>query len=741
MMVASVLCLVLGGQVPLSETTSVDSTPTEVSSSNDSRKPITFDVAFGDKRTNFTGKPAAGFDWFADGNRFLQVHDGQWQIVTAETGKIRPFFDGDAVADILSALPTFSKDEARRLVRGRRMRLNSAKSAAVVNHRNDLYFVRLDGKLVHRLTESPEPEELAEFSPDGTHVAFVRGGNLHVVDVETQREAALTTDGDEVRRNGKMDWVYYEELYHRKWKAYEWSPDSRKIAFLQIDDTPVDDYWLIDATPAVQRPERTRYPLPGRANPNVRLGVVNVDSDAKPVVRWCDLQAYAAADLLISEFGWHPDSRQVYLFAQNREQTWLDVVVADARSGRSRKLLREESPAWIVSPGQPHFLPDGSFLLTSERTGWRHLYHFDANGQLIQALTAGEWEVRDIRHIDATQGWVYLTGTRDSHQEVHGYRVAIDGERIERLTQKIGSHHLVVSPQSNWLIDTYSEFSQPPKIDLLGADGAHVRVLDDNPVPELEMYDAARAEFVQIQARDGRRLDAMLFLPPQWQPQESYPVWITTYGGPHAPSVTNRWRGGNLFERLLAEMGLVVLRVDPRSASGQGAVSAHTAYRQLGVQELRDLEDAVDWLQQLSFVDAERIGLNGHSYGGFLTAYAMTHSELFRAGVAGSPVTDWHLYDSIYTERYMGTPANNPTGYEQTSVIRAADKLHGKLLLLHGGMDDNVHVANSLRLADELQKADKDFELMIYPQSRHGLHGRHYHRLMIDFIRRTMLTP
>jgi len=244
---------------------------------------------------------------------------------------------------------------------------------------------------------------------------------------------------------------------------------------------------------------------------------------------------------------------------------------------------------------------------------------------------------------------------------------------------------------------------------------------------------------VQIKAPDGFVLEGSILKPPDFDPARRYPVWFTTYGGPHAPVIHDRWFGGHLRDRGLANLGFLVFHVDPRSASGKGACSTWTAYRQLGVQELADIETAIRWLASTyACVDAARIGMSGHSYGGFMTAYALTHSKLFAAGVAGAPVTDWHNYDAIYTERYMNTPQENPEGYERTSVVKAASKLHGRLLLIHGIMDDNVHVQNSLQFARALQRADKDFELMVYPNDRHGIRGRHYQRLVIDFMRRTL---
>jgi dipeptidyl aminopeptidase/acylaminoacyl peptidase len=295
-----------------------------------------------------------------------------------------------------------------------------------------------------------------------------------------------------------------------------------------------------------------------------------------------------------------------------------------------------------------------------------------------------------------------------------------------------------VNERGSLYVDSWSDHQNPTQVCLFNGDGEKVRTLDTNPVPALDEYALCPVELFRIPTRDGFELEASLIKPPDFDPQKQYPVWLQTYGGPHAPSISDSWRGGRTFEQLVAQMGILAFRCDPRSASGKGARSAWAAYRQLGVQELQDLEDALDWLTKKPFVDASRMGMSGHSYGGFLTAFALTHSQRFAAGIAGAPVTDWRNYDTIYTERYMDTPQNNAEGYQKTSVVEAAGDLHGRLLLIHGARDDNVHVANTFQLAHALQRADKTFEMMVYPSNRHGISGNHYRRLMVDFIRETM---
>ena len=315
----------------------------------------------------------------------------------------------------------------------------------------------------------------------------------------------------------------------------------------------------------------------------------------------------------------------------------------------------------------------------------------------------------------------------------------MDGSQLTRLTSSAGDHRVAVSPHGKQFIDSCSSHRHPTRVALMSSDGTRLRTIDTNPVPAIDDFEFAPLEMIQIKARDGFLLEGSLIKPKDFDENKKYPVWLLTYGGPHAPTISDSWRGGRTYEQMLAEMGVIAFRVDPRSASGKGACSTWTAYRQLGVTELKDLEDAVDWLCQKPYVDADRIGMAGHSYGGFLTAYALTHSKRFAAGIAGAPVTDWRSYDTIYTERYMDTPQENPDGYKATSVVEAAKDLHGRLLILHGGRDDNVHLANTLQFVQALQQANKQFELMIYPPNRHGLFGRHYSELTVGFIRRTLL--
>jgi dipeptidyl aminopeptidase/acylaminoacyl peptidase len=702
----------------------------------EAKKPITFEVLYGGRRPSLGGSPAGGFRWLDEGEHYLQRKDGQFCKVHAPTGRCEPFSDPAPLAAALEKLDAIDENDAKRLAGRARGQTDRAVEAALIRHHNDLYYATLDGKTAKRLTDSPGVDELATFSPDGRRVAFVRQYDLYVVDVDTGKERRLTEGGSATLRNGKADWVYFEEIYHRSWRAYKWSPDSKSLVFQQFDDSGVESFTVLDHRKVRQNVETERYPLAGQPNPRVRLGVVRA---AGGDVRWIDPDSYSPDNMLIVHFGWMPDSRQVYLYVQDRTQRWLDFRRVGVDGGSTTRLFREQTEAWIDNPGDPHFLDDGSFLLPLERDGWKHLYHFAADGKLIRRITEGDWEVRGLKAVNEKDGWIYFTGTRDSHLAENLYRVKLDGAGMTRLTREPGSHRVTVDKRGSLFVDSWSDYQTPTRVSLRRGDGEPVRMLDTNPVPALDEYQLGEVDLFQIPTRDGSELEASLVKPADFDPARKYPVWLQTYGGPHAPSLTNAWRGGRTFEHMLAQMGILAFRCDPRSASGKGARSTWKAYRQLGVAELRDLEDALDWLAKKPYVDASRIGMSGHSYGGFLTAFAMTHGKRLAAGIAGAPVTDWRNYDTIYTERYMSTPQENPEGYEKTSVVAAAKNLHGRLLLIHGARDDNVHLANTLQLVDALQRANKTFELMIYPPNRHGVSGVHYRRLTVDFIRRTML--
>ncbi len=747
-----------------------------------SNKPIIFETVYGpEHKVDFGGSPVSGLIWLEDGEHYLQARDGKLYKVHAASGRSALFIDPSKLAEGLKRLPVLRKKDVESISKRTSFQMSPDHSAVLLEYENDLYYATIDGTTAVRLTSSSGEEKYATFDPHGRFVAFVRDGDLYIVDVATQTERALTSDGGGTIRNGEADWVYFEEVFSRKWKVFWWSPDSSAIVFFQTDNAPVPKFTVVNNVPRQQRVEVTAYPRAGEPNPKVRLGVVSV---AGGPIKWIDLDEYAEDNRLITGAGWLPDSEKVYFFVQDRAQTWLDIDTAPRDGGTPKRLLRETTKAWVEPPDTLQFLAggprvagilpairrrdapdtreqgqdalatkergrdaldttttDGSFILSSERTGWKHLYLYDKDAKLKHAITSGDWEARKVHYVDEHGGWVYFTGTRDSHIAENLYRAKVDGSAIERLTKSTGQHEVNMSPTGKYFIDRWSNASTPTQVALCAGDGTKTRTLDTNPVYEREEYRFGTYEQFQIRMADGFQIEASLLKPPDFDSNKKYPVWFMTYAGPHAPTVIDSWQNGRAHDQMLAQMGILVFRCDPRPASGKGACSAWSAYKQLGVQELKDIEEAIQWLKQQSYVDGERIGMSGHSYGGFMTAYTLTHSRLFAGGIGGAPPTDWHLYDTIYTERYMDTPQNNPEGYERTSVVKAAKDLHGRLLILHGEIDDNVHVENTFKLVNALQEADKPFQLMIYPKSRHGIGGIHYQRLIVHFIRSVLQVP
>ncbi len=688
---------------------------------------------------NLNGAPSARLGWLDDEHlsKSIPGTSGRYSV-HASTGRVLEELDRgltDSVVSVVAGLPTINRERARRIVGSRFYEPRD--EGFVFEHERDLYHLSADGSKAVRLTATPQREESWSLSPDGRFVAYVHEYDLWVVDVETQTPRALTEGGTSDIRNGKASWLYFEELFGRSWRAYWWSPDSQNIAFLITDSTAVPKYTIVDNQRREQRIEVERYARPGERNPDVELGFVSPEGGR---IQFADLSSYDEGQFLISGVSWTPDGRSCVVHVQDRIQTWLDILHVSPSNGSPSKLMHDRTEAWITSPGDFMYLNDGSFLMSSERDGFKHLYHYNARGQIIRQVTSGDWECRRVLHIDEEADWLYFTGTTSSHIGNDLYKIRLDGSELTRLTHEPGTHSVDLNPSATMFIDRWSGVNQPNRVALRSArDGSLIRWLDTNPVYELDDWKLATLEHTRIPSRRaGIELEAVVHYPPGFDASQTYPVWVLTYAGPHAPTVRDSWQGGRTWEQLLCSAGIVVLRVDPYAASGKGAQSAWTSYLQLGVGELRDLEDAVRWALDQGWADPTRIGISGHSFGGYITAYALTHSDLFTAGIAGAPVTDWRDYDTIYTERYMLTPQANPEGYKKTSAVEGARNLSGRLLLVHGAIDDNVHMQNSMLLAGALQRAGKLFEMAVYPGSRHGIWSRQYRHLQWDFIKRTM---
>jgi dipeptidyl-peptidase 4 len=569
-----------------------------------------------------------------------------------------------------------------------------------------------------------------KISPDGRFVSFARNHNLWLVSVADGKERAFTAGGTEAVRKGELDWVYPEELEITT--AYWWAPDSSAIAYFEMDESKVAKYPLVDFTSPAGEAEEERYPPAGGGNPSVRVFVAPVGGGEAHA-----MDTGENTDIYIARVNWLADSKHVAIQRLNRQQTVLDLLIADAATGQMRTALTEQDQYWININNDLRFLKDGKrFLWSSERSGYRHLYLYDLDGKQLAQITKGEWEVSGVDAVDEAKGVVYFTGTAKSPLERHLYRVSLDASAISRITIHNGTHGVNMAPDTSAFVDTYSDVMTPPRQDVARADGSLLRVINENKDPELAEYHLSAPQFLSVKAHDGMPLNAAMIKPLDFDSSKKYPVLVFTYGGPHAQVVLNAW-GGNtgLWHQLMAQKGYIIFALDNRGSGGRGHVFEEPIHYRLGAQELSDQLDGVAYLKSLAYVDAERIGIWGWSYGGHMTLHAIFEAgSVFKAGFAGGPVTDWHFYDSIYTERYLGLLPQNESGYRASSPINEAEKLKSKLLIAHGTGDDNVHFANTLSLIDRLIELQKYVEVMPFPGRGHGVSDPPARRVLMNRV-------
>lgn len=605
-------------------------------------------------------------------------------------------------------------------------------------------------------------QQFAKFDPAGSRVAFVRGRNLFVVDLETGTETQLTDDGAEGGIiNGTFDWVYEEEFGLRD--GFQWSPDGRYLAFFQLDESATREYELVDVRPLYPASTRYRYPKAGEANSQVRVGVVDFETDETRFFEtgtWFNPAEDAHETEYLAQMGWTPaldGGHRVWLFRMNRDQNRLDLLYADPRDGSVETVLVEEAETWIdmedgfsdTDMGTLTFLDDDAhFVWRSDRSGHSHLYLYRLNGTPVRPLTSGDWDVTTFHGIDGET--VYVSGTRDGSMERHLYRVA--GGPPERLTAADGWHAVSTSPDLRYFLTTRSDLTTPPITALHRlADGGELVVLQDNAAlaGRLAALDLPPAEFMDVPAADGTPLNAFLIRPSDFDPTRAYPLLVHIYGGPGSQRVRNAWLGQqHLWHHHLAEEhGILVAVVDGRGTGGRGRDFTKQIHGRLGILEAEDVIAAGQHFGAMDFVDADRLGVWGWSYGGYLALLGMTYEdgpETFRTGIAIAPVTNWRFYDTIYTERYLSTPQNNPDGYDLGSPVTYADRLADDqhLLIVHGDADDNVHVQNAVVMAEALIAANRPFDQFIYPGRDHGIFGGvtrlHLFSMMTRYLARNL---
>jgi len=601
-----------------------------------------------------------------------------------------------------------------------------------------------------QLTKTDSYETDARFSPHGNYVSFVRDQNLFIIDLRDSKERSLTQDGGGTVANGVAEFVAQEEMGRNT--GYWWSPDEKRIAFTRIDDAPVQEIERLEINADTANVFRQRYPATGTANTLVELKLLDLASGKITPV---DL---GKDDHYLARVNWFPDSTHVAVQKESRDQLRLDLLKVAADSGAITTLLTETSTSWIELNDDLRFLKKrAAFVWGSRRSGFKHLYLHDLDGKLIRPLTAGDWmavgEGEDaVVGIDEAKGIVYFMANEASPTERQFYSTSLDTRdpaKIQRISQEAGWHDVRLLPGAGGYLDLWSSPEQPPTAairDLKGkANHWLVRnALDDSHPYRPFLADHVKEEFGSIPSADGQALYYRLLRPAHVEPGKRYPVVFDTYGGPGVQYVHKDWMGGaraaqGYFRQVLAQHGYVVFTLDNRGSGYRGERFESGIKNQFGKIEIADQLSGVEFLRRQPFVDPERIGMMGWSYGGYMTLMALTTTNAFRAGVSGAPVVDWTLYDTHYTERFLGTPAGNAAGYESSGVLSHVKSLHGSLLLVHGMADDNVLFAHSTKLMQRLQTSSTPFSLMTYPGGKHGLiripqTGRHFYEMVLRYF-------
>jgi dipeptidyl-peptidase-4 len=589
---------------------------------------------------------------------------------------------------------------------------------------NDLFYFGIGEKEVKRLTNDKTTEVNARFSPDGTKVAYTKNKDLYVFDIDGNKEIRLTSDATDKIYNGYSSWVYMEEILGRpsRYAAFWWSPDGNKLAYLRTDETAVPVFTLnrLDESDGIHGLiEATPYPKPGDPNPKVKMGIADLLT-AKTIWVKTDYNA----DQYIAWPFWTPDSKKLAIQVVNRDQSNIKIILADALTGDYTQIYDETRKTWVEFYENIYVMKDGSgFIVNSYRSDWENLYYYGWDGKLITQLTDFNFRVTSIDYVDETLKVVYFSATGSESTDSHAFRVGLDGKDLLQLTKGDGTHKVSISPGGSYYIDTWNSISSAGSIVAYDRSGKVLKEIHKFEQPAYDPTKNSKYEMVKIMTSDGLfNMPAIITYPVNFDPSKKYPVIFAIYGGPDSKNVSNTWKGNDPSWN--SQNGIITFTVDHRGSGQFGKKGLDYLHRCLGKWEILDYEDAVKWLRSKPFVDASRMGITGSSYGGYMTCLALTKgADYWTHGFAGSSVTDYRLYDDIYTERFMDTPQDNPAGYKDGSALTFIKDYKGKLYLNHGDMDDNVHMQNSIYLISRLQDEGKSFEFMLYPGERHGIRG------------------
>lgn len=698
-------------------------------SSANAQKKKNFDLSDLYERPTFQIKGVKGMNSMKDGNTYATLEKEKLNIYDYKTGElVRTLFDknelvlsGDTVALPLYDIYTLSDDESKVLF------MNNVNMIYRHSYTAAFYVYDIDGKVLFPLSENGD-QRLATFSPDATKVAFMRDNNLFIKDLKTNEELQFTHDGKWNQIiNGAPDWVYEEEFGFAQ--GFFWSPDSKKIAFYRFDESNVKEYNMQLFDGLYPEDYKFKYPKAGEANSIVEVYVYDIESG-----KTTKMDTGEETDIYLPRMKWTRDPNILAIQRLNRHQNHLEILAADVTTGKTSVFYDETNPYYIDITDNWTFLEDGErFLMTSEKDGYNHIYLYTVDGKLVKQLTDGEWEVTDVYGFDGKE--VYFQAAMNSSIERQIYAVNLKG-KVRTLINKEGTNKARFSSNFKYLINVNSSVDQPHQYVLFDNRGKQVRVLEDNKefAERIKEYNLGKKEFVKITdpafvLPDGTQLEMETWriLPPDFDSTKRYPVLIYVYGGPGHQTVNNAWNSDDYdWMQLLAQNGIISVSINNRGGGARGQEFKKMTYQQLGKYETEDMITLAKYMASQPYVNPEKIAIYGWSYGGFMATSGITKgADYISTAVAVAPVTNWRYYDNVYTERFMRTPQENPSGYDDNSPINFVEKLKGNYLLCHGSGDDNVHFQNAMELIKALISEGKQFDLMVYPNKNHGIYGNY----------------
>ena len=714
------------------------------------QRAITLEEIYGTKSNTFTAKTVTGVNWMKQGGLYTSLQPGKvikYSIATGEA--VETLFD-QSTAVVTGGSEKIDLEGYQLSADERKLLLTTEEEPIYRRSKKAEYYVYdLGTKSLVKLSKNGK-QQYATFSPNGTQVAFVRENNLFVTDLTTQTETAVTTDGkfNEII-NGGGDWVYEEEFSLSQ--AFAWSPDGQRIAFYRFDESAVPEYNMQVWKGLYPLDYKFKYPKAGE--PNATVQILTYELAAKKTTK---MDAGPEADQYIPRIEWTQNPNLLSIRRMNRLQNRLDLLHADATTGQTQTVLTEESDTYVdvLFTDDLTYLANGEqFIFSSERSGYKHLYLYNMDGTLDRQLTSGGWEVAEFLGLDEATETIYYTSTDVSPLERHLYRQDIAAPKRRRkryqapapvrLSDKRGINRILFSPDFKYYLEYNSSVQAIPTVTLRQAPATTVvRTLETNQelFQKLAEYRTTKPEFFQFTTSESVTLNGWMIKPADLDPAKKYPVLMFVYGGPGSQTVVDSWESRDfLWHQTLADQGYIVVSIDNRGTGARGKEFRTATYAQLGKLETQDQIEGAKYLGTLPYVDKDRIGIWGWSYGGYMASLCMTvGAEYFKAGIAVAPVTTWRFYDSIYTERYLKRPQDNPSGYDDNSPLTHAAKLKGKFLLIHGTGDDNVHFQNSVEFVDALVEANREFETFYYPNRAHALRGGntryHLYRMMTRFL-------